>query len=160
MASLISNTSPLLYLYRLGKLDWLNRMFDSIWIPSAVADELRAGLGGGYDVPNPSDYGWLNIVDPVSTPSEWLVSDLGAGEIAAMALALENRSRIVLLDDALARKIAQGAGLTVWGTLKILLEAKSRGHCTEIAPLVERLAENGMWMSADIRKRVLALANE
>ena len=160
MVDLVSNTSPLLYLYRLGKLTWLSQLFDSIWIPSAVANELRHGLELGYDVPDPADYPWLKVVDPTATPSEWLVLDLGAGEIAAMALALENRTRIVLLDDALARKIAQGAGLTVWGTLKILLAAKARGYCTEIAPLVERLAQNGMWLSEEIRKRVLVLANE
>jgi predicted nucleic acid-binding protein len=160
MADLISNTSPLLYLYRLGNLDWLRQLFDSVWIPSAVVSELRQGLEQGYDVPKPDTYHWLKVVDPIATPSEWLVLDLGAGEIAAMALALENRSRIVLLDDALARKIAQGAGLTVWGTLKILLEAKARGYCIEIAPLVERLAQSGMGISEDIRKRVLVLANE
>ncbi len=58
-------------------------------------------------------------------PSEWLASDLGVGEIAVIALALENPDRVVLLEDMLARRTAQGAGLQVWGTLKILLEAKS-----------------------------------
>lgn len=160
MADLISNTSPLLYLYRLGKLEWLPQLFETIWIPSAVANEFREGLRRGYDVPNPNDYDWFKIVDPIATPSEWLALDLGAGEIAAMALALENPSRIILLDDALARKISQSAGLSVWGTLKILLEAKARGLCAEISPFVDRLAEHGMWISEDIRKRVLALANE
>lgn len=42
-----------------------------------------------------------------------------------MALALEHPDRIVLLDDSLARRIAQEAGLHVWGTLKVLLEAKA-----------------------------------
>jgi predicted nucleic acid-binding protein len=42
-----------------------------------------------------------------------------------MALALENPDRVVLLDDMLARRTAQAAGLQVWGTLKVLLEAKS-----------------------------------
>ncbi|WP_207213844.1 hypothetical protein [Sorangium cellulosum] len=62
----------------------------------------------------------MKIVDPRSKPSEWLALDLGAGELAAMALALEHPSRVILLDDALARRTAQAAGLVVWGTLKIL----------------------------------------
>jgi predicted nucleic acid-binding protein len=45
------------------------------------------------------------------------------GELAAIALALENPSKIVLLDDALARRKAEAAGLVVWGTLKVVLEA-------------------------------------
>jgi hypothetical protein len=114
----------------------------------------------GYDVPNPSKYDWLRLVEPRSIPSEWLTTDLGAGELAAMALALENPDRIVLLDDALARRIAQAAGLKVWGTLKILLEAKSQGLTPTVAPLVDRLESAGMWISGGIRKRILNLAGE
>jgi len=77
-----------------------------------------------------------------------------------MALGLENPNRIVLLDDARAREIAEAAGLEVWGTLKILLEAKSRGLAEKVEPLVNRLADTGMWISDDIRHRILALAGE
>jgi hypothetical protein len=93
-------------------------------------------------------------------PSAWLALDLGAGELAAMALALEHPEKVVLLDDTLARRIAQAAGLQVWGTLKILLEAKSQGLTEAIRPWVDRLGDAGMWLSEDIRQRVLALANE
>jgi len=122
----ISNTSPLLYLYRIGGIQWLLRLFSEIWVPEAVKNELQEGQRKGYDVPNLDDYLWLNIVNPKSTPSEWLTLDLGTGEIAVMALALENPDKVVLLDDTLARRIAQAAGLQIWGTLKILLEAKSQ----------------------------------
>ena len=93
-------------------------------------------------------------------PSEWLALDLGVGEIAAMALALENPNRIVLLDDMLARRTAQVAGLQVWGTLKVLLEAKSNGLVTEIEPYITKLSEAGMWVSSEVRQRILRLAGE
>jgi predicted nucleic acid-binding protein len=93
-------------------------------------------------------------------PSEWLALDLGAGELAVLALALEHPRRVVLLDDARARRIAQGAGLTVWGTLTVLLEAKSRGLTERIAPHIDQLRAAGMWMSDAIRQRVFALAGE
>ena len=161
MPEIISNTSPLLYLYRIGTLEWLSKLCSAeIWVPSAVVFELEEGRRLGYDVPNPSHYDWIRLVEPRSIPSEWLTTDLGAGELAAMALALENPDRIVLLDDALARRIAQAAGLKVWGTLKVLLEAKSHGLAEAIEPLVNRLEAAGMWISSDIRKRVLGLAGE
>ncbi len=109
---------------------------------------------------NPRMYPWLRVVDPQATPSEWLSLDLGAGELATMALALENRTRIVLLDDQLARRTAQAAGLTVWGTLKVLLEAKAQGLTEKIEPFVIRLSDAGMWLSDDIRRRILVLAGE
>jgi predicted nucleic acid-binding protein len=147
-------------LYRIEAIDWLAKLFDEVWTPDAVKDELLAGRSKGYDVPNPADYPWLRIVNPKSMLSEWLALDLGAGEIAAMALALENSSHIILLDDGLARRTAQVAGLQVWGTLKVLLEAKSQGLVDKIAPYVSNLSEAGMWVSAEVKQRILVLAGE
>jgi predicted nucleic acid-binding protein len=48
----------------------------------------------------------------------------------------------------------------VWGTLKVLLEAKSQGLTENIASHVNRLEASGMWISGEIRRRVLALAGE
>lgn len=160
MLKAISNTSPLLYLYRARALELLPALFDDVWIPEAVASELAVGGQRGYDVPVPASYEWLKVVNPKSIPSEWLVSDLGTGEIAAIALTLEHPERIILLDDMLARRTAQAAGLRVWGTLKVLLEAKARGRLREIEPFVTRLSDAGMWISSDVRRRILALAGE
>jgi hypothetical protein len=156
----ISNTSPLLYLYRIGGIQWLLRLFSEIWVPEAVKNELQEGQRKGYDVPNLDDYLWLNIVNPKSTPSEWLTLDLGTGEIAVMALALENPDKVVLLDDTLARRIAQAAGLQIWGTLKILLEAKSQKIINNVKPYIPKLRDSGMWISAEVEKRILRLADE
>ncbi|MCP5198057.1 MAG: DUF3368 domain-containing protein [Gammaproteobacteria bacterium] len=160
MPEAISNTSPLVYLYRIQAIDWLPQLFRSVWTPTAVVEELKEGQRRGFDVPSPSRYCWLEVVDPLNTPSEWLSLDLGPGELAAMALALENKTRVILLDDLLARRTAQAAGLRVWGTLKVLLEAKSQGLTERLAPLVDRLSETGMWLSTEIRGRILALAGE
>ena len=160
MPEAISNTSPLLYLYRIGVQDWLKQIFGEIWIPGAVVSELKEGQRRGYDVPNPRHYEWIKVVEPRAMPSEWLALDLGAGELATMALALENPKRVVLLDDSLARRTAQAAGLTVMGTLGVLLEAKSRGFTESIGPLMERLENAGMWISEDVRRRILRLAGE
>jgi predicted nucleic acid-binding protein len=160
MPDVISNTSPLLYLYRIGAINWLPKLFDKVWTPEAVKNELLDGRSKGYDTPNPADYPWLNIINPRSMPSEWLALDLGAGEIAAMALGLENPAHVILLDDMLARRTAQAAGLQVWGTLKVLLEAKSHGVVDKIEPQITKLGEAGMWISTEVKQRILTLANE
>ena len=160
MQKAISNTSPLLYLYRINKLNWLPEIFSEIWTSNAVVLELKAGKNKGYDVPNINDYDWLKIVEPRYIPSEWLVLDLGPGELACMSLALENPDRIILLDDALARHTAQSAGLEVWGTLKILLQAKLIGLTDKVKPYINSLEDTGLWISHDIRERVLKLAKE
>ena len=153
MPDAISNTSPLLYLYRAAALEWLPQLFKEIWVPNAVVLELQEGRRRGYDVPDLQAYKLLQVVEPRALPSEWLTLDLGAGELAAITLALEDPGRIVLLDDALARRIARAAELRVWGTLKILLEAKAQGLTGSIEPLIERLKNTGMWISDEVRWR-------
>jgi predicted nucleic acid-binding protein len=156
----ISNTSPLLYLYRIGVIEWLPKLFNEIWTPEAVKNELLTGEHRGYVVPNLSDFLWIQVVNPQSPPSEWLSLDLGPGELAAMSLALENPHSIVLLDDMLARRTAHAAGLQVWGTLKVLLELKVQGFISTVEPFVDRLSDAGMWVSNDVRQRILVLAGE
>ena len=134
--------------------------FKDIWAPTAVVAELQEGRSRGYDVPDLTVLRWVQIVEPRSIPAEWLALDLGRGELAAMAMARENPDRIVLLDDGLARRTAQTAGLQVWGTLKIMLEAKAHGITPTIKPWIERLADAGLWISDDLRSRILALAEE
>lgn len=160
MAEAISNTSPLFYLQQAGALDWLARLFSDVWIPGAVVQELAAGKRQGCDVPDLKACPWARVRDPQRLPSEWLALDLGPGELSALALALEHPQRIVLLDDSLARRIAQSAGLNTWGTLRVLLEGKKSGLAPQIAPLVDKLENSGMWISAELRRRILALAGE
>lgn len=160
MAKFISNTSPLLYLYRIDALDWLPMLRSEVWIPRAVVRELAEGQRRGYEVPDPQCYEWLWIMDACVAPPEWSNLDLGDGELAVLALALAHSDCTVLLDDRPARRIAESAGLDVWGTLRVLIEAKSQGLVESIATHVDRLASTGMWMSDTIRQRVLSLAGE
>jgi hypothetical protein len=55
MPKAITNTSPLLYLYRVEAINWLANLFDEVWTSEAVKDELLAGRSKGYDVPNPAN---------------------------------------------------------------------------------------------------------
>lgn len=160
MPKAVSNTSPLLYLYRSGAIHLLGALFEQVLVPNAVLLELKEGQLRGYDVPTPDQYPWVTILDPAHFPSEWFALDLGKGEIAAMALAMENTGVVLLLDDALARRVGEAAGLTVWGTLRVLLTAKEKDMIPGIAPYLDRLQTSGMWLSSEIRERILRLAGE
>ncbi len=126
MLKAVSDTSPMLYLYRIGGIDWLPQLFSEVWIPEVVKSELQTGRSKGYDVPIPDDYSWLKVVNPKSISSQVLTANLGAGELAAISLALE-KNCVVLLDDMLARKVAQAAGVQVWGTLRFYWKQNRTG---------------------------------
>jgi len=156
----ISNTSPLLFLHRIGGMPWLSSLSQEVWTPEAVISELETADQKGYETPNFSEYAWLEIRNPVKIPADWLSEDLGLGELAAMALARENNDRVLLLDDGLARKIARSAGLEVWGTLRILLEVKKIGLVENVSCVLDELVQSGMWLSTEIKDRILSLAGE
>ena len=155
------SVSPIIYLYRIGILDWLPMLFDEILMPTVVLEDLLSAKFIGFDVPSPFDLPWVSYDDPqITVPSAWVSLDLSSGEVAAMSLAFENADCVVLLDDPAARRAARVVGLNYWGTLKILLEAKARGLTPEITPYVDRLASSSILLSADNRRRILTLAGE
>lgn len=155
------SVSPVIYLYRVGILEWLPKLFDEIWMPTVVLEDLLDARFIGFDVPNPFKIPWLQFQDPeLTVPSAWMALDLSSGEVAAMSLAFENRDCIVLMDDPLARRAARDVGIQCWGTIRILLEAKERGLTGEITTYVDRLASSSLLLSKENRRRILALAGE
>lgn len=162
MPKVICSTSALVYLYRIKALKWLPQMFDQVWVPSDVLEELQRGLFIGLDVPHLFDYDWVRYADPQATlPSAWLSQELNLSDLVTLSLCFEIPDAVALLDDGRARKTGHVAGLTVWGTLQVLLEAKKRGLIKRIAPYVNRLsAEAGMWLTEETRRRILRLAGE
>ena len=104
----VCSVSPVIYLYRIGILDWLPKMFDEVYMPSIVLDDLLEGRFIGYDVPSPFDLPWMQYKDPqLTVPSAWLSLDLSSGEVAAMSLAFETPHCVVLLDDPVGTKGGQ-----------------------------------------------------
>ena len=153
--------SPIVFLYRIGALDWLPELFDEVWMPSVVLDDLLEARFSGYDVPSPFNLPWMEYADPqVTIPGAWVALDLSSGEVAAMSLAFENQDCVVLLDEPIGRRAAGLVGIEYWGTLKILLEAKQRGLTASIAPYVDRLGTTGLWIVGETRQRILKLAGE
>jgi uncharacterized protein len=160
LPEIICNTSPLQYLHQLGLLHLLPALAGRIVVPSAVARELSAGRAQGVDLPVLDKLEWVSVRTPISAPVIPLVVDLGAGETEVLALALESGNAEVLLDDALARRVAAMLGLTFRGTLGLLLDAKKAHLVTAVAPLLDRLKLLGFRLSRDTQDNVLELAAE
>ena len=97
---------------------------------------------------------------PVSTPVLPLVTDLGPGETAVLALALESPDAVVILDDALARQVATALAIPFRGTLGVLLDAKRAGLVSTILPLLDQLQVLRFRLSVRTREVILALAGE
>lgn len=75
-------------------------------------------------------------------------------------LALEAPEAIVVLDDALARQLAEALGLRLTGTLGLLLDAKQAGLVPALAPLLDQLQALRFRLAPQTRTAVLKLAGE
>jgi uncharacterized protein len=86
--AVISNTSPLQYLYQLGVLDLLPRFYQQVTIPPAVVQELADGRALGVALPVLEQMPWVQVRSPAATPVWQVATTLGAGEREALALDL------------------------------------------------------------------------
>ena len=89
-----------------------------------------------------------------------LVTDLGSGEREVLALGLETTDSVCILDDSLARQVAKSLQLRFTGTLGILIDAKSRGIISAVAPLLDQLQSFGFRLAPQTRAAVFKLAGE
>jgi predicted nucleic acid-binding protein len=160
MPEVIADTSPIQYLYQIGLLDVLNVLYGQITIPEAVEGELNVGRALGLSLPDVSSISWMTVKRPQGQALLPLVPDLGPGEREAIALAIETNNSLLILDDALARRHAQLLGITMTGTLGVLLKAKQTGHLNAVEPALDHLEALGFYLDATTRSAVLKLAQE
>ena len=153
MSLVVSNSSPLIALARIQRLDLVPAILQSVLIPPAVAREIRPSIPVLPD--------WLRVRAPTNSPS-LLTSRgrLGDGEWEAIALAIEVGAGAVLIDDRPARRLAQEAALSVIGTLGLLLGAKRAGVITAIRPELDKLLETSFFLSRQLYDELLRLAGE
>ena len=154
------DTSPLLYFYRIDQLTLLRRLFDRVLVPEAVVIELARGKAQGVRVPNLTDYPWIEIQQIEHRSVSERVDSLGAGEREAILLALDGYADWVILDDLDARHQAEICGLQVIGTVGLLASARQKNMIASVAHILNALEVAGMWLSEDLKRRVLELVDE
>jgi|SRR3990172_1564411 len=158
--SVVANTSPLLYLHQVGCLKVLQQLYGTVVVPSAVQEELEVGKRQGIDVPDVSSLSWVHIRPVASAALVPAVVDLGQGEAEVLALGLEIADSLLILDDQLARRIADLYDLRYTGTLGVLVKAKRAGFLSTVSAVVTAMRERGMWLSEAIVRDALRLSGE
>ncbi len=155
----VSNTTPIISLSSIGKIELLKEIFEIIYIPDAVYYELRAKKDYGYEeIDNFDIFKRIHVKDKIK--KDLLLRDLGEGESEVIVCGLEMKADFILIDDRLAYKIAKSLDLTPIGTLAILIEAKRRRLINNIGPLLYEMQRKGRWYSNKIIERVLLEVGE
>jgi predicted nucleic acid-binding protein len=156
----ICDTSPLQYLHQIGCLHLLAEFYSQALIPPAVVSELDRGRTLGVELPSVNTLPWVKIQAPPESAQVPAAAGLGAGEKEVLALGMQFPEAVVILDERLGRVHAAALGLTITGTLGILLRAKEVRKIPRIDPLIAQLDRLGFRLSSKTRAAVLKLARE
>ena len=146
--AVVSDSTCLIGLERIGELNILPALFDPIMIPPEVERE----FGGKFS--------WLqteNLANSLLVAALQLVVDVGEAE--AIALASE-KSCLLISDDKQARSAAKRLGVPVIGTVGVLVRAKQSGIVTIIKPILDDLELNSFFISRALREEALKLVGE
>lgn len=151
MPAVISDTSCLIFLSKIGQLSWLPALFEEIWVTPTVAAE--------YGQPLPA---WVVVQTQASLPTPMQVPErFGAGERSAIGLALAQADCLLIMDDEVPKRFAKTLGITCIGTLGIVKLAKDAALISEVRPWLEQLrTTGGMWLADAVAERVCREAGE
>lgn len=146
--AVVTDSTCLIALERLGLLDLLPSLFEPIYAPREVAKEFGLSLS------------WLQVLD-LSDPDRvlFLSASVDRGEAEAIVLARQLGLRVIL-DDLRARRLAQRFELAVIGTLGILVRAKRQGFLDRLAPVLDQLEGIGFHMTPELKEEALHQAAE
>jgi uncharacterized protein len=148
----VADSSPLIALCRIGKLELLREIFGQLVVPDAVWQEVVASHPGKVGVAEVEAAAWIS---QQSVKDRLLVNllrqDLGAGESEAIVLAREISADVLLMDERRGREAAKRLGITCTGLVGILLEARRRGFVNDPASVGQDLRDiAGFWISDEL----------
>ena len=148
--TIISDTSCFIILSKIDELDLLQKLYGEIITTSVIAEEF------GEKLPN-----WVKIQDSIDKfRIQILEIQIDKGESSAIALALEIPESTLILDDIKARKIAQGLGLNITGTIGIIIKAKLQNIIPSIKPIIEKIKLTNFRISLEVERQAYIQAKE
>lgn len=147
-----SNSSPVITLGAVGKLNLLQKCFKEVIIPLAVMEEIlqKKDNPESLAVQKARGEGWLKV-ETIQIHPLLKVGMLGRGEVEAISLAVKHKS-LLLIDDDMAKNYGGILGVEAHGTLFVLslAQKKSLLDRTEVILLLQRMIERGFYISTEV----------
>jgi predicted nucleic acid-binding protein len=147
---IISDTSCLILLDKIGELNLLNQLFKTITITAEIAEKFNKTL-----------LHWILIENPVNKNYQKILeATLDKGEASAIALAIEHNDCLLIIDDLKGRKYAENLGLNITGTLGILIDAKLNGYLKSIKPSLKKINKTDFRISDELIAKAIEKCGE
>ena len=152
----VSNTTPLRYLIAIEQEHLLGKLFEKVFVPVAVHEELTdartpeivrrrvASLSGWFEV---------RTVDETRMPT--FPVTLHRGERQAILLAEALRADVLLIDEQIGRTIALSRNIPLSGTLGVLERADRMGFVSNFPQVLQRLKASGFFIAETLEQQLL-----
>lgn len=151
MPEIISNTSCLIILDNIDRLDILQKLYQTIHLTEEVAQEFGKPLASWMMVDVVQDKNYLRLLNASV--------DLGEASTNALAVKMPGDS-VMILDDIKAKKLAKQLDLKYTGLLGILLKAKQQNVIASVSDILAQFRQVNFRFSEKLEAEVLKLAGE
>lgn len=148
--AIISDTSCLILLDKIGELAILNKLFGTIITTAEVAGEFGQPLPSWIEIRQPSDKNYQAIIE----------ASVDKGEASAIALAVELNDCLLIIDDLKGRKFANQIGLTIIGTIGVIVDAKLTGIITSVIPILAKIKLTNFRITEQLEAIILKRSGE
>ena len=157
----VADAGPLIALGLVDALEALARLHGGVFVPHAVRIECtaRPDKPAAVAIERAFALGHLAPQPDRIVLAGRQIGTLDAGESAAIELAEALGARL-LVDERRGRAVARARGLTVVGTVAVLIAARRRGFVPALSPLFDRLAAGSYFLSNALIKAALAQVGE
>jgi predicted nucleic acid-binding protein len=152
----VSNTTPLRYLIAVEQEHLLEQLFEKVFVPVAVREELT-------DAKTPEAVRrrvlalppWFEVRIVEETQPDAFPVALHRGEREAILLAESLQADVLLIDEQAGRTIALSRNLPLSGTLGVLEQADRIGLVNDFPQVLQRLKSSGFFISEPLEQKLL-----
>ncbi len=152
----VSNTTPLRYLIAIEQEHLLGQLFEKVFVPVAVHEELT-------DSRTPETVrrrvlslpAWFEVRTVQETQTTTFPVTLHRGERQAILLAEALRADVLLIDEQIGRTIALSRNLPLSGTLGVLERADTMGFVSDFPQVLQRLKASGFFITEALEQQLL-----
>lgn len=152
---IIGDSSALIALSVIDKLELLEKLYTELYVPQAVYDEVT-------EVSKPESDKLKRFLQSRVKRVDLSITKLGLGigELEAITLYKMLDADVLLIDDNRAKKYAVLNGVRVVGSLGVLIKAKEKGYINRVKPFLEEIMKSEVYISDRLMAKVLEICGE
>ena len=152
---IIGDSSALIALCVVDKLELLEKLYENLSVPQAVYDEVT-------QVGRPQSDKLKQFLQSRVKVVNLNISKvgLGLGELEAITLYKDLDADVLLIDDNRAKKYAVLNDVKVIGSLGILMKAKEKGYIDKVKPFLDDIMKSEVYISDKLVAKVLNICGE